>query len=230
LPEEGETIVSPIKILLVDDHTLVRKGIARLLATQADLQVVGEAADGVEAEAKAAELKPDVILLDLEMPRCGGLEAIPRIKVRVPEAAIVILTYSDDGNDLLEALKQGAQGYLLKDLEPDVLFANVRGAARGEAPISPAMAAKILGAFRPQAKAAPPTSPEPADEQPHLSVRELEVLERCAAGETNKEIAEALFISENTVKHHLKNILAKLQMQNRAQAVAWAVREGLIKG
>lgn len=216
--------VSPIKVLLVDDHTLVRKGICGLLATQPDLQVVGEAADGLEAEAKAAETRPDVILLDLEMPRYGGLEAIPRIKARLPEVAIVILTFSGDGNDLLEALKQGAQGYLLKDLEPETLFASVRGAARGEAPIAGAVAAKILHEFRPNR----PDAVEPAGDRPHLSVREQEVLQRAATGETNREIAEALYISENTVKHHLKNILAKLQMQNRAQAVAWAVREGII--
>lgn len=217
-----------IKVLLVDDHTLVRKGIARLLATQADLKVAGEAADGFEAEAKALELHPDVILMDLEMPRCGGLEAIVRIKASLPDVAIVVLTYSDDGDDLLEALKRGAQGYLLKDLEPDTLFANVRSAARGEAPIAGAMAAKILQEFRPQTTSL--GQGEAEERQPHLSARELEVLERAAEGATNKEIAETLFISENTVKHHLKNILAKLQMQNRAQAVAWAVKEGLIGG
>lgn len=219
--------MSPTTILLVDDHTLVRKGIGRLLATQPDLKVVAEAADGLEAEARAVELRPDVILLDLEMPRCGGLEAITRIKLRLPDARIVILTYSDDGDDLLEALKRGAQGYLLKDLEPDTLFANVRGAARGEAPIAGSMAAKILQAFRPSTAAPTPEAAE--EEQPRLTERELAVLERAAAGETNRAIAEALFISENTVKHHLKNILAKLQMQNRAQAVAWAVAEGLIR-
>lgn len=216
--------VSPIKVLLVDDHTLVRKGISGLLATQRDLQVVGEAADGLEAEAKAVELQPDVILLDLEMPRGGGLEAIPRMKARLPQAAIVVLTFSGDGSDLLEALKQGAQGYLLKDLEPETLFASVRGAARGEAPIAGVMAAKILHEFRPSR----PDAVEPAEDRPHLSVREQEVLQRAAMGETNQKIADALFISENTVKHHLKNILSKLQVQNRAQAVAWAVKEGLI--
>lgn len=217
--------MSPLKVLLADDHTLVRKGIGRLLATQPDFSIVGEASDGLEAEAKAAELQPDVILLDLQMPRCSGLEALPRIRARLPEVAVVVLTYSDDEQDLLEALKRGAQGYLLKDLEPEVLFASVRGAARGEAPISGAMAAKILSEFRPAA-----AQPSSAEEKPHLSDRELEVLERVAAGATNKEIAEGLFISENTVKHHLKSILAKLQMQNRAQAAAWAVREGLVKG
>ncbi|MDF2630289.1 MAG: chemotaxis protein CheY [Symbiobacteriaceae bacterium] len=220
----------PLSILLVDDHTLVRKGIGRLLATQPDFTVVGEAADGLEAEAKAVDLKPDVILLDLQMPRCSGLEALTRIRARLPAVAVIVLTYSDDEQDLIEALKRGAQGYLLKDLEPEVLFSSVRGAARGEAPISGAMAAKILLEFRP---AAPATHPAPPplgqSEKPHLSDRELEVLERVAGGATNREIAEELFISENTVKHHLKNILAKLQMQNRAQAAAWAVKEGLVR-
>lgn len=218
--------MSVLKVLLVDDHTLVRKGIGRLLATQKDLQVVGEAADGLEAEAKAVALRPDVILLDLQMPRCGGLEALTRILARVPEVAVVVLTYSDDEQDLLEALRRGAQGYLLKDLEPEVLFANVRGAARGEAPISGVMAVKILQEFRPRGPASETAGT--AEEQPRLSGRELEVLERVSEGKSNKEIAEALFISENTVKHHLKSILFKLQMQNRAQAAAWAVKEGLI--
>lgn len=221
--------MSSLKVLLVDDHTLVRKGIGRLLATQPDLTVVGEAADGLEALAKAIELSPDVILLDLQMPRCGGLECIARLQTQLPDVAIVVLTYSDDEQDLLEALKRGARGYLLKDLEPEVLFASVRGASRGEAPISGAMAAKILQEFRPGGVASGVESSPDPDEHPRLSQRELEVLEQVAAGATNKEIADTLYVSENTVKHHLKNILAKLQMQNRAQAAAWAVKEGLIQ-
>ncbi len=227
--------MEPIRILLVDDHVLVRKGIASLLATQDDLEVVGEAGDGFEALEKAEELMPDVILLDISMPRCDGLTAIDLIKREMPYVKIVMLTYSDDDENLFEAIKRGAQGYLLKDLQPEVLFESIRGAARGEAPISGAMAAKLLRELSPREKAELP-APGPEEKLPErpgrrglLTRREREVLQLVAEGLSNRDIAERLRIAENTVKNHLRNILEKLHMQNRAQAVAYAIRQGWLE-
>lgn len=229
--------MEPIRILLVDDHVLVRKGIASLLATQDDLEVVGEAGDGFEALEKAEELMPDVILLDISMPRCDGLTAIDLIKREMPYVKIVMLTYSDDDENLFEAIKRGAQGYLLKDLQPEVLFESIRGAARGEAPISGAMAAKLLRELSPRERVeVPPAASEPEEgrsEKPArrglLTRREKEVLQLVAEGLSNRDIAERLRIAENTVKNHLRNILEKLHMQNRAQAVAYAIRQGWLE-
>lgn len=220
-----------IRILLADDHTLVRRGIAQLLAFEPDMEVVGQAADGIEALSRALELRPDLILLDLDMPRCSGLDAIPKISAAVPEAVIVVLTYSADEQDAVEALRRGAQGYLLKDLEPDVLCVRIREAMRGESPISGAVARKILMDFREPKPAGPHAEPTRAEAQAHpLTQREIQILELVAEGATNRDIGQKLFLSENTVKNHLKHILAKLQIQNRAQAVAWALREGLLDG
>jgi DNA-binding NarL/FixJ family response regulator len=228
--------MEPIRVLLVDDHVLVRKGIASLLATQDDLEVVGEAGDGFEALEKAEELMPDVILMDISMPRCDGLTAIDLIKREMPYVKIVMLTYSDDDDNLFEAIKRGAQGYLLKDLQPEVLFESIRGAARGEAPISGAMAAKLLRELSPRERAEPPaagTEEERLPERPSrkglLTRREREVLQLVAEGLSNRDIAERLRIAENTVKNHLRNILEKLHMQNRAQAVAYAIRQGWLE-
>lgn len=242
--------MDPVRVLLVDDHVLVRKGIAGLLATQDDIQVVGEAGDGFEALSKAQEFMPDVILMDISMPRCDGLKAIDLIKREIPYVKIVMLTYSDDDKNLFEAIERGAQGYLLKDLQPDVLFSSIRGAARGEAPISGAMAAKLLYELSPrgagaQAGAGPAGSSRGADDPrvregmgweevarsrraDILTKREKEVLQLVSEGLSNREIAERLYIAENTVKNHLRNILEKLHMHNRAQAVAFAIREGLL--
>ena len=216
--------MEPLRVLLVDDHILFRKGVASLLASHEDIEVVGEAGDGVEAVAKARETVPDVILMDLSMPKCSGLEATRLVKREMPHVKIIILTVSDDDRDLFAAIKNGADGYLLKNLEPHQLFDMLEGIGRGEAPISGVLAAKILQEFR-QPDQSLPRQLEASDE---LTPREIEVLEQVVEGATNKEIAEALVITENTVKIHLRNILEKLHVQNRIQAAVYAVRQGLV--
>jgi two-component system nitrate/nitrite response regulator NarL len=218
--------MEPLRILLVDDHVLFRKGVAALLAArqEMDVVVVGEAGDGLEAIAQARETVPDVILMDIHMPECDGLEPVRVIKREMPHVHIIMLTVSDDDRDLFAAIKNGAEGYLLKNLEPYQLFEMLEGVRRGEAPISGTVAAKILQEFRqPTQNAA--QDPEAREE---LTPREIEVLKRVVEGATNKEIAEALVITENTVKIHLRNILEKLHLQNRIQAAVYAVREGLV--
>ncbi len=216
--------MEPIRVLLVDDHALFCSGVACLLRAHADLEVVGEAADGEGALAKAKELMPDVILMDLYMPGMSGLEATRRIREALPYVKIVVLTVSEEDQDLFEAIKAGAHGYLLKKIQPESLIQTVRRAFRGEAPISRATATKILEEFGRLARSGP--GREPLHEK--LSPREREVLERLVKGATNKEIASALTISENTVKNHLKNILEKLHLENRVQAATYALRVGLI--
>jgi len=211
-----------MRILLVDDHVLFRKGVAVLLSKRQSIQVVGEAGDGLEAIEVARETLPDVILMDIEMPKCDGLEATRRIKREMPHVKVVILTVSDDDQNLFEAIKSGAQGYLLKDLEPNQLYDLLDSISRGEAPLSGVVAAKILKEFTRSAQS-PIT--EVIDE---LTAREIDILELVVEGKTNKEIAYTLKISENTVKIHLRNILEKLHLQNRIQAAVYAVRRGLV--
>lgn len=213
-----------LRILLVDDHILFRKGVASLLASRNHMEVVGEAGDGAEALTRARESMPDVILMDIGMPKCSGLDATRRIKREMPHVKIIMLTVSDDDHDLFTAIKNGAEGYLLKNLEPHQFFDMLEVIHQGEAPISGVMAAKILQEFR-----QPDPSPaQPAEARDELTPREVEVLELVVEGRTNKEIAEALSITENTVKIHLRNILEKLHLQNRIQAAVYAVRRGLV--
>lgn len=214
----------PLRVLLVDDHVLFRKGVEAVLATRPEIEVVGEAGDGLQAIDLAQESMPDVILMDINMPRCDGLEATRRIKGEMPHVKIVMLTVSDDDKDLFEAIKAGAQGYLIKDLKAHLLFDVLDALARGDTPLSSAMATKILQEFQEPAQ---PTAemPEPVDS---LTAREIEVLELIVEGRSNKEIAEALVISESTVKNHLRNILEKLHLRNRIQAAVYAVRQGLV--
>jgi len=216
--------VEPIRVLLVDDHVLFRKGLASLIDPLEDMEVVGEAGDGREALERARELMPDLILMDIHMPGWDGLKATQLIKEEMPYVKIVMLTISDDDEDIFEAIKSGAQGYILKNLEPEDLFEMLRGVYRGEASISGLTAARILNEFArlAQRKSSVSSSGE------SLTPREREVLQLVAQGATNKEIASQLFIAENTVKNHLRNILAKLHVQNRVQAAAYALREGLI--
>jgi len=216
--------MEPIKVLLVDDHALFRKGVASALASYTDIEVVGEASNGEEALAKARELMPDVILMDISMPVCDGLEATRRIKAEVPYVKIIILTVAEQDESLFEAIKSGAHGYLLKTIEPRPLLDTLRGLSRGEAPISRVTASKILKEFaRPSQRSAPQEAPPVGK----LSPRESEILELLTKGATNKEIAATLCISIHTVKNHLQNIMDKLHIQNRAQAVAYAFEAGL---
>lgn len=213
----------PLRILLVDDHVLFRKGLAGLLAGQRGVEVVGEASDGWEAATLTRDRAPDAVLMDIHMPHCTGLEAIPLIKQERPDVKIVMLTVSCEDHDLFAAIRLGADGYLTKDMEPQQLFDVLAGLSRGEAPIAPALAGRILEEFR-QLQRNPARTPDVSDD---LTPRETGVLTLVAQGATNKEIAATLSISENTVKIHLRNILEKLHLQNRTQATAYAVRHGL---
>jgi two-component system nitrate/nitrite response regulator NarL len=216
---------SPIRVLVVDDHALFRKGIASLVDAEHGFEMVGEAANGREAIEKARDLMPDIVLMDLSMPEVDGLEATRRIKTELPHVRIVILTVEEEDQNLFEAVKNGAQGYLVKKIEPRALFETLRGVAQGEASISRLMAAKLMGEFRRQAN----RTGAGADRSPELSPREHEVLGLVAQGKSNKEIATALSVAENTVKNHLKNILEKLHLENRVQAATYALRAGLGK-
>lgn len=213
-----------IKVLLVDDHALFRKGVASALASHTDIEVVGEASNGEEALNKARDLMPDVILMDISMPGCDGLEATRRIKAEIPYVKIIILTVAEQDESLFEAIKSGAHGYLLKTIEPRHLLEALRGVFKGEAPISRVTASKILREF---ARRSQRSAPEEASPVGKLSPREGEILELLTKGATNKEIAATLCISIHTVKNHLQNIMDKLHIQNRAQAVAYAFEAGL---
>jgi DNA-binding NarL/FixJ family response regulator len=208
-----------IRVFVADDHAIVRKGICALLATEADICVVGEAQDGREAVSGAAELEPDVILMDLVMPRMDGLEAIRHIRTRWPEARILVLTSFAGDDKLFPAIRAGALGYLLKDSGPDQLVEAIRRTHRGESCLHPAIARKLL-----QEISDPTGQGTDAD---LLTVREIEVLQLVARGQTNREISERLAISEATVRTHVSSILAKLKLSSRTQAALYALREGL---
>jgi len=211
-----------IRVLLVDDHPLFRKGLASLLAREKGFEVVGEAQDGAEALNKTKNLKPDLVLMDIYMPGGNGLEATRRIREALSSVKVVILTVSEEDKNLFEAIKSGAHGYLLKKIEPRNLFEMLRGVFRGEAPISRATAAKILNEFAAQAHRATEETPEEK-----LTPKEREVIELLTKGWTNKEIGNKLRITENTVKNHLKNILDKLHLENRVQAATFALQHKL---
>ena len=216
-----------MRILLADDHALFRDGIASLLAAWGH-DVVGQAADGAAAVELALGLRPEVVLMDVAMPGGGGLEATRRIAATAPGIAIVMLTASEDGDDLFAAIKAGARGYLLKNLEAAELRSMLEAVARGEAAITPALAMRMLTELARPAAASPPGAAMGSRDPDRLTERELDVLRLVVAGRRNKETAAELGISENTVKFHLRNMLDKLHAQSRAEMVAMAVREGLL--
>jgi len=208
-----------MRVLLADDHALFRDGVRSLLAARG-VEVVGEAGDGQEALEATLRLRPDVVLMDITMPRMDGLEATRLIKARLPQTKIVMLTVSDEDRVLFEAIKSGAQGYLLKNLQASEFFDLLAGIERGEAPISRGLAGRILEEF------ARRRAPSASGEAEELTDREREVLQAVSGGASNREIAASLHISENTVKFHMKNILDKLHLRNRAEVVAYAARRG----
>lgn len=212
--------MQPFRILIVDDHAHAREGIREILEEFDDFLIIGEAKNGKEAIELTEELIPDIILMDIKMPVMNGLEATKRIKTQFPFVKIVMITVSDDITDLFDALKKGAQGYLLKNIQSDTWIEHLRAFALDEVPMSKEIALQILKEF-PQRKAI-------EEENIPLSNRELEVLQLVAKGLSNKEISDTLFISEHTVKSHLKNILSKLHLDNRVQLTSYAFQKGLM--
>jgi NarL family two-component system response regulator LiaR len=210
----------PIRVLIADDHPVVRRGLSSLLNITTDMELAGEAVDGVEAIDKARLLKPDIILLDLMMPRKGGLEAISEIKQANPDARILVLTSFADDDKVFPAIKAGALGYLLKDSPPEMLLQAIHDVYRGESSLHPTIARKLIRELNQPPPDLPPT------EEP-LTRRELEVLRLVARGLSNQEIATELVISEGTVRIHVSNILGKLHLANRTQATLYALQGGL---
>ncbi|MBK6431238.1 MAG: response regulator transcription factor [Anaerolineae bacterium] len=220
--------MSRYRVLLADDHALFREGLAGIITSQPDMDVVGEASDGLEAVVMAQELKPDLVLMDVQMPTLDGIEAARQIKEMVAHATIVMLTVRDDDEKLFEALKSGAQGYLLKDIHSKDMLAMLRGALRGEAALSPRMAGRVLKEFRRLGSRVPVFSAADDDELVELTRRELETLTIAARGVSDKEIAEELCISIHTVKSHMRTILSKLHVNTRRQAARVAKSKGLL--
>jgi DNA-binding NarL/FixJ family response regulator len=214
-----------IRVVIVDDHALFRRGLELVLSEEPDIKVVGEAADGIEAVHRAEEMTPDVVLMDVRMPRSTGIEAARRIRERLPDTKVIMLTVSEDEEDLYAAVKAGASGYLLKEVSIEELADAVRAVARGHSLISPSMASKLLSEFN--------ALVQQAEERhrsllPSLTGRELGVLKLVAKGLSNREISEELYISENTVKNHVRNILEKLHLHSRMEAVVYAMHEKLL--
>jgi len=214
-----------LRVMVVDDHALFRRGLEMVLGNEPDLELVGEASDGQEAVEKSQDLMPDVVLMDVRMPRRSGIEATSQIRDLLPHVKILMLTISDDEADLYDAIKAGASGYLLKEIPIEEVSDAIRSVWAGQSRISPSMASKLLTEFTNLAKKADEKQAVPS---PRLTDRELEVLKLVAQGMSNREIASELYISENTVKNHVRNILEKLHLHSRMEAVVYAVREKLL--
>ncbi|MCJ7702051.1 MAG: response regulator transcription factor [Anaerolineales bacterium] len=218
-----------IKVLLADDHHLFREGLSRLLQDAPGIEWVGCATNGEEAVELTARHNPEVVLMDVNMPGMGGLEACRQIRTSHPQAAILMLTISEQSEDLFEAIRLGARGYLLKNASTQELLEAIRQVNAGEAPITPAMAVKLMDEFAVLSSGGP-SQPELDARTENLTDRELDVLRLVAQGLSNKEIGAALSISPLTVKSHLRSILDKLHLRGRVEAAAWAIRHGLLRG
>jgi two-component system, NarL family, nitrate/nitrite response regulator NarL len=216
--------MSAIRVLLVDDHTLFRSGVKALLRGEAGFQVVGEAADSFDGVKKAADLTPDVVLLDLHMPGISGKDAVSQFREAAPEARIVMLTVSEDADDLVDSLRAGACGYLLKKIETGTLLDAIRRAADGDSVISAEMTGKLVRGLQSSRE------PAPSPEKDSLTPREREILVHLARGGSNKEIARTLDLAESTVKIHVQNILRKLNLSSRVQAAVYAIEHGMASG
>ncbi len=215
----------PVRVLIVDDHAVFRRGIQQILEAEDDIEVVGEASDGEEGLLKAEETMPDVVLMDVKMPNRSGIETARAMKETNPNAKILMLTVSDEESDLYEAIKAGASGYLLKEISIEEVANAVRAVHLGQSLISPSMASKLLSEFQTMVQKG---TDRPGAPTPKLTPRELEVLKLVATGSNNRDIAKELFISENTVKNHVRNILEKLHLHSRMEAVVYAVREKML--
>lgn len=218
-----ETPGQPIRVLLVDDHSLFRSGIRSLLQRHPEFAVVGEAPDGVEGIKRAKQLKPDVILLDLNMPGMSGVETLQLMQQDCPEAAILMLTVSEESHDLAMAMRAGAQGYLIKNIETDYLLRAIRRAAAGETVVAEALTGKLVAQLQAAGQAERPVS-----DLDRLTPREKDILECLALGESNKIIARKLDLAESTVKIHVQNVLKKLKLSSRVQAAVFAVEHRLL--
>lgn len=224
---------SPIRILVVDDHTLFRRGLTALLMRDPNLSVVGDAADAGQAQRKAQELQPDMILLDNHLPGVNGVDALPALLEAAPRARVLMLTVSEDENDLASALRGGAAGYLLKTIEGDALTAAIQRAMQGDSVVAPEMTSKLVAAYRGAAAGAMTGSPPDINAAPalplnRLSPRELDILRGIARGASNKEIAREHGIAETTVKIHVQHVLRKLEVSSRVHAAVIATELGLL--
>lgn len=227
-----ESALSHLRVLLVDDHTLFLEGLRNLLALKS-IEVVGTAGDGFEALEKARLLRPDVILMDVQMPRCDGLAATRLIKAELPEIKIIMLTMSEDERDLFAAVKSGASGYLLKKLKPAPFFALLSDLQTGLLPFSPGLGARLLEEFTRLSTSVSPASSEVGErcgqEEPRLSPRQMQILTLVAQGQIYREVAETLGLSEPTVKYHMREILDRLHLENREQVIVYAAQHGLTR-
>lgn len=215
----------PVRILIADDHALLRQGIKNVLDLEDDLVTVGEAADGEEAIAKTRELQPDLLLLDLNMPKVNGLEVIKNVKQALPDLKVLVLTILDDENYLFEVIKNGAAGYVLKDIEPRMLVQAIRAVYAGESFIYPTLTKKLINEVN-RAQSLERGHRRGRDDR--LTYREMEVLQLIAQGMSNAEIAGQLFLSEKTVKNHLTSIFRKLNVSDRTQAALYAVKHKIV--